>query len=89
VQKAVRDLYASVKSYEQALKQERARMLAYKVNEKKYEEGLISIMDLHTSANLLLAAKVETIGSHMRMNAQRRIVAYYEGTPLVAVNISE
>ena len=88
VQKAVQDLTASIKAYEQALKHERARELAYKVNEKKYEEGLISILDLHTSANLLLAAKVETIGSHLRMNAQRRLLAYYEGFPLVTVDIS-
>ena len=87
VQKAVQALNASVKAYEQALKQERARALAYQVNQKKYDEGLISILDLHTSANLFLAAKVETIGNLMKMNAQRRVVAYYEGAPLVTVDL--
>jgi outer membrane protein len=83
VQNAVQTLNASVKAYEQALKQERARELAHQANQKKYEEGLISVLELYTSANMLLAAKVETIGNHLKMNAQRRIVAYYEGTPLV------
>ena len=88
VQKAVQALNASVKAYEQALKQERARTLAYQVNVKKYDEGLISILELYTSANLLLAAKVETIGNHLKMNAQRRLVAYYEGIPLSTVDIN-
>ncbi|MCL2728076.1 MAG: TolC family protein, partial [Bacteroidales bacterium] len=83
VQKAVQSLNASVKAYEQALKQERARELAYQINVKKYDEGLISIIELYTSANMLLGAKIETIGNRMKMNAQRRIVAYYEGIPLV------
>ncbi|MCL1973704.1 MAG: TolC family protein [Bacteroidetes bacterium] len=87
VQRAVQDLNASVKAYDQAVKQERARALAFDVNQKKYEEGIISILDLYTSANLLLAAKVETIGNLMKMNAQRRIVAYYEGTPLTTVDL--
>ena len=85
VQQAVQGLQAAVKAYEQALKQERARQLAYEVNERKYTEGLISILDLHTSSNLLLAAKAEAIGSYLKMNAQRRIVAYYNGSPLTAV----
>jgi len=88
VQKSVQMLNASVKAYEQALKQERARELAYQINVKKYDEGIISIIELYTSANLLLGAKVETIGNRMKMNAQRRIVAYYEGTPLVTVDLS-
>ncbi|MCL2501677.1 MAG: TolC family protein, partial [Bacteroidales bacterium] len=69
VQKAVQDLNASVKAYNQALKQERARELAHQMNQRKYEEGLISILDLYTSANMLLAAKVETMGNKFRMNA--------------------
>ena len=85
VQKTVQVLNASVKAYQQALKQEHARELAHRVNIRKYEEGLISILELYTSANMLLAAKVETIGTLMKMNVQRRIVAYYEGTSLTTV----
>jgi len=87
VQKSVQSLNASIRAYEQALKQEHARLLAYQVNVKKYDEGLISILDLYTSANQLLAAKVETIGNLMKMNAQRRVVSYYEGIPLVTVDL--
>ena len=87
VQQATQSLQAAIKAYEQALKQERARQLAYEVNERKYAEGLISILDLHTSSNLLLAAKAETIGNYLKMNAQRRVVAYYQGNPLVSPNV--
>ena len=86
VQQAVQGLQAAVKAYQQALKHERARELAYEVSERKYAEGLISILDRHTSSNLLLAAKAETIGSYLKMNAQRRLVAFYQGTPLVSTD---
>lgn len=50
---------------------------------RKYEEGLVSPLDLQTSANLLLSAKADQLKTKLDYIIQCRLVKYYKGIPLI------
>ncbi|MDL2238817.1 TolC family protein [Bacteroidales bacterium OttesenSCG-928-K03] len=79
VLRAVQDLNGSVKEFHQAQKQVESQELAHKLNTRKYEEGLISILELHSSSNQLLAAKAQMLNSHFQYLIKNRVVKYYNG----------
>jgi outer membrane protein len=79
VLKAIQDLNGAVKEFYQSKKQVEAQDLAHKLNTRKYEEGLLSILELHSSSNQLLAAKAQMLNSHLQYMIKSRIVKYYKG----------
>ncbi len=81
IQRALQEMEGKGKEYIQAVKTVMAEESAYKTNRRKYEEGLISILDLQTSANRLLDAKVKRLNALLGYQIKRREVTYYKGTP--------
>lgn len=81
IQRAIQEMEGKGKEYMQAVKTVLAEESAYKTNRRKYEEGLISILDLQTSANRLLDAKVKRLNALLGYQIKRREVTYYKGTP--------
>jgi outer membrane protein len=53
--------------------------MAHKANQRKYEEGLLSVLELQTSSNQALAAKAERLNSALTYLIKKRIVGYYQG----------
>ncbi len=60
-----------------------AAQLAYDGAAKKFENGLISALDLQTAANTLLQAKSERLQARLQYIIKTRMVDYYNGKPLV------
>lgn len=83
IQRAIQEMEGKGKEYVQALKTVMAEQTAYAVNKRKYEEGLISILELQTSANRLLEAKVKQLNALLGYQIKRREVTYYKGTPYI------
>ena len=83
IRKAVDDCQGYAKQYEQMKKRVEANQLAYDVMRRKYEEGLVSPLDLQTSANLLLSAKADQLKTKLDYIIQCRLVKYYKGIPLI------
>ena len=83
IRKAVNDCQGYAKQYEQMKKRVEANQLAYDVMRRKYEEGLVSPLDLQTSANLLLSAKADQLKTKLDYIIQCRLVKYYKGIPLI------
>ena len=79
IERAVEDMQGAVKEYFHAEKQVRAEEVAYAANERRYAEGLISILDLQISSNRLLEAKTERLNSLFQYLLKRKIVNYYRG----------
>ncbi|MDR1724181.1 MAG: TolC family protein [Tannerella sp.] len=52
---------------------------AHRVNERKYDEGLISAIELTTSANRLLNARVEELYSGLKYQLKYKLLNYYKG----------
>lgn len=56
--------------------------LAYTLNRRKYEEGLMSLIDLQLSANTYFASRVSLLQKQMLFLLKQKLVDYYKGNPL-------
>jgi len=83
VEKAVTDRDGYLKEIIQMEKQANANDLAYKLSSRKYEEGLLSPLDLQTSSNLLIESKVNLLQKRLLYIVKTKQVQYYKGEPLV------
>ena len=71
------------KQYIQGQKKVSAALLAYDGAERKFENGLISALDLQTAANTLLQAKSDKLRARLQYIVKMRMVDYYNGQPLI------
>lgn len=83
IEQAVADMNGQAEEYQQALQQEDAMEAAHKVNQRKYTEGLISALELNTSANRYLNSRVEKLNAGLKYNLKSRLVKYYKGEPFI------
>ena len=77
IQQAVLDMEGTAEEFLLAQLRERSSDLAYRVNQRKYEEGLLNIIELYTSSNQLLAAKAEKIRTQLEYAVKKHFVDYY------------
>ena len=71
------------KQYIQGQKKVSAAQLAYDGAERKFENGLISALDLQTAANTLLQAKSDKLRARLQYIVKMRMVDYYNGMSLI------
>lgn len=83
IEQAVADVNGQVDQYDQAVKQKEAAQTAHEVNQRKYEEGLIDPIILHTSANRLMRTKAEELNSMYVYQLKHRLINYYKGEPFI------
>lgn len=55
---------------------------AYRLNARKYEEGLLSLIDLQLSANTYFSSRVELLQKQMLFLLKDKLVEYYKGNKL-------
>lgn len=55
---------------------------AYRLNLRKYEEGLLSLIDLQLSANTFFTSRVELLQKQMLFLLKDKLVDYYKGNKL-------
>lgn len=55
---------------------------AYRLNQRKYEEGLLSLIDLQLSANTYFSSRVELLQKQMLYLLKDKLVDYYKGNKL-------
>ena len=83
VSQAWQEMQGFGKQYVQGQKKVSASQLAYDGAAKKFENGLISALDLQTAANILLQAKSDKLRARLQYIIKTRIVDYYNGQPLI------
>ena len=83
VSQAWQEMQGFGKQYVQGQKKVSASQLAYDGAAKKFENGLISALDLQTAANTLLQAKSDKLRARLQYIIKTRMVDYYNGIPLV------
>ncbi len=83
IEQAVADMNGQADEYHQAQKQIDAMKVAHDVNERKYKEGLISALELHTSANRLFESRVEELNTQLKYYLKNRLVNYYKGESFI------
>lgn len=55
---------------------------SYRLNARKYEEGLLSLVDLQLSANKYFSSRVELLQKHILFLLKDKLVDYYKGKKL-------
>ena len=83
VSQAWQEMQGFGKQYVQGQKKVSASQLAYDGAAKKFENGLISALDLQTAANTLLQAKSDKLRARLQYIIKTRMVDYYNGIPLI------
>lgn len=55
---------------------------AYELNKRKYEEGLMSLIDLQISANALYESRLSLLQKKLLYILKQKLINYYKGEPL-------
>jgi outer membrane protein len=82
IERAVADMNGQADQYAQAVRQREYTSVAHDVNRRKYDEGLVSALELHTSSNRLVQARADELRSRLVWILKKRMVDYYSGIPL-------
>lgn len=83
VAQAYQQMLGFGKEFVQASKKSDAARLAYEAVSGKYERGMVSALDLQTAADKLLQARSERLRARLQYIIKVRMVAYYNGEPLI------
>lgn len=83
IEQAVLDREGYAKETIQMQKKADADAIAYQVTFRKFEEGLMSPIDLQTSANTLLLSKADLLQRKLMYLMKCKLVDYYKGKPLI------
>ena len=81
IQRAVQDRDGAMAALKQADRRAKAQQEAYAINSKKFEQGLISPLELKTSSDNHLNAQAEHLNAQLKYFIKSCIVRYYNGTP--------
>ncbi len=82
IEQALADVRGQADEYRMAVRKAEAAELSYRLSQRKYNEGLISAVELHTSSNRMLEARAELTSSRLMYHLKRKLLDYYKGIPL-------
>ncbi len=83
IEQNYRQMQGYGKEYIQASKTVEAAQLAHKAITQKFEQGVVSALDLQTSANRLLEAQSKKLNAHLQYLIKSRMMEYYGGESLI------
>ena len=79
IEKTVADVNGLSDEYHFGQKRTESMKTAHQVNQRKYTEGLISALELNTSSNRLLNAKIEELYTNLKYQLKLKLLNYYKG----------
>lgn len=83
VQRAVQDRNGAGVALRQAERRENVQEEAWKLNVKKYEQGLISAIEFRKASDNLLSSKAERLNALLKWRLKSSVVNYYEGIAFI------
>ena len=83
IAQAVMDAEGYAKELQQMQKKVESDSMAYHMQSRKFEEGMLSTFDLHTSAQTLLESRIKQLQMQMLLIIKQRLVSYYQGENLI------
>lgn len=83
VEQSVLDREGFAKEAIQMDKKVKSDDFAYRITLRKYEEGLMSPLDVQTSSNTLITSRANLLQKQLMYLMKCRLVDYYKGKPLV------
>ncbi len=82
IEQAMMDRNGYVKEIVQMENKVGADSLAYYVAHRKYEEGMVSALELHTTSSTLLQSKITLLQKRMLFVLKDKLIDYYKGQEL-------
>ena len=82
IAQAIMDAEGYAKELHQMQKKVASDSIAYHMSSRKFEEGMLSTFDLHSSAQTLLESRIKELQMQMLLVIKQRLVAYYQGERL-------
>jgi outer membrane protein len=73
------DLEALEKEYNQYLKQQEADKLAFQASEKKFEQGLVNVVDFYIAKNRLANSVSQVLNARLHWEIKKRVLDFYSG----------
>ena len=73
------DLEALEKEYSQYLKQQEADQLAFQASEKKFEQGLVSVVDFYIAKNRLANSVSQVLNARLHWEIKKKALDFYSG----------
>ena len=83
IHRAVQDRDGASAAFLQADRRAEVQEVAWSLNRRKYEEGLVSALDYQKAADNYLSAKAERLNSLLQFYLKRSVVDYYNGIPYI------
>lgn len=83
IEQAVADMNGTADQHAQAVRQREFSSVAHDLNQRKYDEGLVSALELHTSSNRLVQARADELQARLQYILKKRMVDYYCGEPFI------
>ena len=83
IAQAIMDAEGYAKELHQMQKKVASDSIAYHMSSRKFEEGMLSTFDLHTSAQTLLESRIKQLQMQMLLVIKQRLVEYYKGEKLI------
>ena len=83
IAQAIMDAEGYAKELRQMQKKVASDSIAYHMSSRKFEEGMLSTFDLHTSAQTLLESRIKELQMQMLLIIKQRLVGYYQGERLI------
>ena len=84
VRRAVQDRDGAEAALLQAERRAEVYDEAFKLNARKFEQGLISSIEYNTASSNYLKARAERLNAELQYQLKRRVVEYYNGVPYLA-----
>ncbi len=82
IEQSVMDRQGYAKESIQMQKKVESDGIAYTITKRKYEEGLMSPLDVQNSASTLLSSKADLLQKQLMYLMKCKLVDYYKGIPL-------
>ena len=73
------DLEALEKEYNQYLKQQEADQLAFQASEKKFEQGLVNVVDFYIAKNRLANSVSQVLNARLHWEIKKKALDFYSG----------
>lgn len=77
IRQAIVDCDNLVKELDKMERKTKSDSIAYRLARKKYEEGLMSFLDMQETANTWFESQAETVRSTLTLGIKRRLLEYY------------
>ena len=74
-----RELQALYQQYNQTGKQCDAEELAFRVAQRKYDEGILNVFDLLTVKNRLAGVKASLLSARLQFSMKEKVIDFYKG----------